>query len=485
MICVSVTPTSRKLAKADLLNASRHCDLIELCLDHLMKEPDIGDMIAGIPKPILISCRRPDDGGKWDGSESERQQLLRQAIIAGPAYIELEMDIAPSIPRFGQTKRVISHTSLHRPLGNVDEIIYAAETAHADVVKFTWPTPTLDDSWPLLAAVTKKHNVPVVGIGIGPGGTTFSLLGRKHGSPWVYATLEPGMETYEGQASVFDLDEIYGWRDITPQTRFLGAIGFGPAQAATVKVFNTAFRQLGLNARCLPLEVALLDKLAKRLDTLRINAVLVGPQAARRMLDFAEPADEATAGSRYCDLVLKQSDGWRAYNLLWRSALRALERTLGKQSPEDRPLDRRNVLILGGTPQAETLAWGIHRRQGVVSITSPRDAEVRDLAQRLGLRHVPYASLYDTLADVLVVADPSITLGHQRHQINGSYLRSGLTVLDLCAMPADTDLVQEARQRGCRVVEPAEVHAEQTAAQFKSTTGRDLPADALSGSAVP
>src|SRR3712207_1135096 len=155
MICISVTPTSRQLARVDLLNASRRCDLIELCLDHLAKEPDIGEMIEGFADRVIISCRRPEDGGSWKGSEQERVQLLRQAIVAGPAWVELELDVAASVPRFGKTKRVVSHTSLDRPLGNVDEVFYQAETARADVLKFTWPTPTLDDAWPLLAAVTK------------------------------------------------------------------------------------------------------------------------------------------------------------------------------------------------------------------------------------------------------------------------------------------------------------------------------------------
>ena len=119
MICISVTPTSRTLAPADLLNASRHGDLIELCLDHFLKEPDVADLIRMVDKPVLVSCRRPIDGGHWTGSEDQRLHLLRQAIVAGPEYIELDLEIADQIPRFGATRRVISCTSLNRPLEHV------------------------------------------------------------------------------------------------------------------------------------------------------------------------------------------------------------------------------------------------------------------------------------------------------------------------------------------------------------------------------
>ena len=81
MICISVTPASRTLAPADLLNASRKCDLIELCLDHFINEPDVGDLIKMVDKPILVSCRRQQDGGNWKGNETQRMSLLREAIV--------------------------------------------------------------------------------------------------------------------------------------------------------------------------------------------------------------------------------------------------------------------------------------------------------------------------------------------------------------------------------------------------------------------
>nr|WP_261344525.1 type I 3-dehydroquinate dehydratase [Gimesia benthica] len=63
MICISVTPESRNFAKVDILNAAAQCDLVELCLDRLIKTPDIGDLISGFEVPILVSCRHPEEGG--------------------------------------------------------------------------------------------------------------------------------------------------------------------------------------------------------------------------------------------------------------------------------------------------------------------------------------------------------------------------------------------------------------------------------------
>ena len=189
MICITVTPESRTLAPADLLNASRHCDLIELCLDHFINEPNVGELVKMVDKPIMVSCRSEKDGGNWKGTEQQRIQLLREAIVAGPAYIELDLEIANSIPRFGKTQRVVSFTSLNRPLSKIDEVFEQCWKAKADVVKFTWLTEDMDAAWPLLAAVTQQREVPIVGIGIGRSGLTFSLLASARPSLTIMATL--------------------------------------------------------------------------------------------------------------------------------------------------------------------------------------------------------------------------------------------------------------------------------------------------------
>ncbi len=479
MICITVTPTSRKLARADLLNASRFGDIIELCLDHLAKEPDVKDLITGITKPIIISCRRKQDGGKWEGTEPERLLLLRQAIVAGPAYIELDLDVAPQVPRFGKTQRVISFTRLDRPEHDIDGVFDEAAQHNADVVKFTWPTPTLDDAWPLLAAVSGKRRLPIVGLGLGRADLTFSLLGCKYGSPWIYAALEKGMEAYPGQASVFELDDVYHWREIDKKTVFVAVAGFGESQTATTRVFNAAFKQLGMNVRCLPIEVGELKQLRRMLDALKVRAVLCG-RLAPKMLALAEEVDKLDAQSGCVDLLLKKSDDkWHGYNSIWRSGLKALEARLGGKGAGTMPLERRNVLVLGTGGVAPAFIYGCTQRKGLVSIAGPNDKEAQKLAASMNCRYVPYQNMYDTLADVVVIGDAALKCGMLQGHINPSLLKPSQTVLDVSDPPTEHGLFDEARSRGCKLVEPAEVFADQIGSQFKAITGKELPAEAV------
>ncbi|MFT5327159.1 MAG: 3-dehydroquinate dehydratase/shikimate dehydrogenase, partial [Planctomycetaceae bacterium] len=349
MICISVTPASRTFAKVDILNAARQCDVVELCLDRLVKEPDVGDLISGCEKPVMVSCRRKRDGGQFEGTDEQRLGILRQAIVASPAYIELDYEAAQSIPRFGETKRVIAYTSLKDAYSkeDIEEIFTEAKQLNGDIVKFTWPTPTLEAAWPLLAAVAKKREMPAVGLGLGKAGVTFSLLGRKYGSPWIYAALEKGMEAFDDQTTVLELDEIYGWRKIDKTTMFIGVVGMGGSEIVTTQCFNRVFRRLKLNARSLPLMSHDFGRLKTILDSLKINAVVTSAHIGDQMVALADELEESARISQYSDLLLHKKDSWQAWNAGWRSAVKMIEQTVSGSGNDKRPLDKQNVLVVG------------------------------------------------------------------------------------------------------------------------------------------
>ncbi len=93
----------------------------------------------------------------------------------------------------------------------------------------------------------------------------------------------------------------------------------------------------------------------------------------------------------------------------------------------------------------------------------------------MNVRYVPYQNLYNTLSDVVVFADPNLRIGAHKDEFNPSYLRANMMALDVTSMLYDSPVLQEARERGAKVVDPVDVYAEQLATQFKSATGQDVP----------
>jgi 3-dehydroquinate dehydratase/shikimate dehydrogenase len=234
-----------------------------------------------------------------------------------------------------------------------------------------------------------------------------------------------------------------------------------------------------MNTRCLPLDFKSLDQIPKMLDILKIPAIIATPSAGHRIMALAGKGDELATASKMADVIIKQADSWQAHNLIWKAALRSLESKIGKKTAEDRPLDRRNAMILGSGGLAVSLAHGIKKRNGIVSIASGDDVEAQKIAQAAEIRYVPNAKMYETLVDVVVITVPNMNHGSKQSPINPSMFRPGMTIMDLSEIPADSPLTTEARERGCKVVEPAEVFADYIGSLFKSLTGQDLPADAF------
>jgi 3-dehydroquinate dehydratase/shikimate dehydrogenase len=478
MICITVTPESRTLGKVDILNAASKGDIIELCLDHLIKEPDIKELLAVTTKPILVSCRRTQDGGKWDGSEDERLMLLRQAIVAGPAYVELDLDIAKKVPRFGKTQRVISFTRLDQPEHDLDAIIEEARGVQADVIKFTWPTPTIDDAWPLLKAVSAstKGTLPIVGLGLGRGDLTFSLLSLKYGSPWLYAALENGMEAYPDQPTVFELEEIYHLKEIDRSTAFIAVTGFGDSQPGIVKAFNTAFQSQGVNARCLPLFPGDISRLSKMLDALKIRAILASGGYAKHLASLADHMDPRDKECGSVDLLLHKSDGWYGSNSIWKAGVQVLGDAVKNTG---HGLGQRSILVLGNGGTASAMAYGLAQFKGLVSVCGPNDKEAQATATKLGCRYIPFQNLYDTLFDIVVITDPAMKVGAAHGNVNAALLREHMTVLDVSDPPKPHELAEEARLRGCTVVDSSQLFRDRLATQYRAIVGKDLPEEAL------
>lgn len=497
MICIPVAPESRTLGRADLLNAARQADLVELCLDRFIKTPDVGELIAGLDKPVLISCRRRKDGGNFEGTEEERLALLREALTARPAIIELELDIAAQIPRTSGTKRLIAVNRPFRAVTDIAALQQQAMQVGADVLKVVWPGVLLDSLEPVLAAMQQGPKPPIVGTPIGHGGRSFSILARRLKAPWVYASLEQGMETHDGMPTLHELEDQYHIRGVNADTRLIGIVGFGNARERTLRAFNLGLQELELNCRAIPLEIGPLGRLGEHLQRLDIAAVVVMPDMGEYVLPLAEHPEPAVALGQHVDLLLLKRDGWHGYNVLWRSLLKVVDRTLRRQSPEPLSLETTTNLILGSNRLTKTLLYGLKqlKGRGIVSVAGKSDevsfcphcgealdapeADAEPISATLDASFVPFTEINSTRPDVLFLTDPAVKLGFGPTALNPLLLQPPLVVVDADSLLQESDILAEARARNCRVVRPSYILGEHLAAQFRAVTGKELPESAF------
>ena len=163
MICVTLGRTRHKMMIAEHQSlAAKGAPLVELRLDWLRNMPDLNRLIKDRPTPVVVTCRRPADGGRWRGAEDQRQMLLRQSIVAGVEYVDLEADTAGQIRRYGKTLRIISHHDFRETPENLEEIHAQLCKLDPDIVKIVTMANSPRDNIPLLKLVAES-DVPTIG----------------------------------------------------------------------------------------------------------------------------------------------------------------------------------------------------------------------------------------------------------------------------------------------------------------------------------
>jgi 3-dehydroquinate dehydratase type I len=471
VICISISQPSRRLGLVDMYNAGPQCDLLEVRLDCFDNAANVGELLAKRPKPVIMTCRRAADGGDWQGGEAERQALLRQCLVSQADYVEIELDVADEVRPLPPTKRVISYTNLVEAPEKLPEIYAQALTKSPDVIKIVVPVHSPEAVWPVVQ-VLGKPAVPTVVVGLGKAGIMLAIMARKMGAPWAYAALERGMEAYHEQPTVADLEKVYHYRSIKRGIPLVGVTGFGELSYLNVALLNSALASQGLPTRCLPLPIGDLEVFRKVLRALKLGSVVIDREHESSIDRIVSDLDQSAQQAELIDFLTGEKEKWQGHNLSCRAIVAALVGTLRIARPNEKGLKGRVALFVGIKPITRALARAV-QQAGAIPILAGQDREAaHELVHELGCRFIRPEAVYTTLHDVLVRCDDTELL-------HPGFLKAGMTVLDLPALPRVSPLLREAEQRGCHVVAPEQVLVELVAQQARVVAGKDVAREPL------
>jgi 3-dehydroquinate dehydratase / shikimate dehydrogenase len=484
MICITIAQEDRNLLLADMLNAAAMgADMVEVRLDTLDKAPSFSEMLSAKRLPILFSCRRPQDGGNWQGTEDERLILLRQAIMSKADYVEMEYDVAEEIRPFPGCKRVVSYTNKEKMPSAIRDIYDDMLNLQPDVIKLTVRARTPEEAWPLVQ-ILGKPTVPTVVVGLGRPGVMLAILGKRIGCPWTAAALEKGMEAFPGQPTIRELVDIYRYRDIGKPTRFVGVTGLGEREFLTTGLMNAAFAHLNLPHRVLPMQVGDMKLFRKVIDIVKMQGVTLDDAQYERVHEAAFLDETAKAPVQAGDLMMPGGEhGWAGTNTLGQWAASALEESLRQRDPEkEPPLQGRVCMIAGTGALARMVAPALKARGAALVFASKDRNEAQRLSQAFGGRQIGWDGIYATIHDVLVVCrDKGADAEDEDDKlpIHPGYLKSSMTVLDLTSIPRRSRFFHEAKLRGCDVVSPSALLVEQVRAHVQRVGGQEVGRDVL------
>jgi len=483
MICVTIGRGRHKALLAEWKEAAEAgADLVELRIDCLRSEPRLKVILAERPTPVLLTIRRPADGGLWKGDEEKRQLLLREAILAGVDYIDLEADVAAKIPRFGKTKRVISHHDFKGVPADLEGLAEGMRKANADVVKVAAHAPTLPDALRMLRLVADAA-APTVGIAMGPLGVFTRVLGARYGAPFTYAGFNPDRTFAPGMIPFAELRRDYDYDRIGAATEVYAVIGDPIAQSLSPAVHNAAFRHLGLDKVYVPIQVpeGKLKESLQHLAWLDLKGLSVTIPHKEAAVPLLTKADGAVELMKSCNTVVFRDGERVGYNTDYRAAMQSLEEALGGPREDgSSPLTGKQVLILGAGGVARTIAIGAARRGAGVALCNRHDDRAARLAEEVGCRSISWSQRASTLCDIMINCTPvGMHPEVDATPVPPAALRAGMLAFDTIYHPENTMFLKMAREHDCRTITGVDMFVGQAAEQFQYFTGQPAPVDVM------
>lgn len=460
--------------------AERGAELVEYRLDWLGRAPDVTKLLKDRPTPVVATCRRREDRGRWSGNEQTRLGILREAIVDGVEYVDLEVDVAKGVPRFGATKRIVSYHNFDETPEDLDKIYQKIADCDPDIVKIAtlanWP----GDNARMLKLV-KKADIPTIAFCMGELGVLSRLLCGKFGSPFSYATFSRDRELAPGQLSFDEMKFSYRFDELTPETEVYAVAGDPIAQSYSPLVHNAAFRETKRNAIYVPLRVPkhTFPKAVEDLEQIGIRGYSVTIPHKESALKIADKRNKIAKAIGAANTLYQKDGQWLATNTDYDAAISSLLDAMRARNP-DATLDGKRILILGAGGVARAIGLGCVREGAVVSIASRTHKRAVTLAEAIDATAIRWEKRGGGHLDVVINCTPvGMHPNVEETPLAVNWLLEHMTVFDTVYNPENTLLLKEARARRCATVSGLEMFVRQAAAQFELFTGEPAPLEAM------
>ncbi len=313
MICVPISAESNAAMLSLVMRAEgQPADIHEFRLDALREPPHVERLIAAAGRPVMATCRSVGEGGAFGGTGEERRAVLRRAVDAGAAYVDLEPGDLAGLGDCGKTIRIASLHDFDRVPEDLEDRIAALCDTDAEWVKFAVAAHSHADNLKVLEALAKATK-PAIAIAMGPLGVVTRILGRRFGSMVVFGSIDRGLESAPGQVTAAELARLYRVESITPDSMLIGFLGHPDHPTQGHVVHNRAFANAGMDAVCIPFFARdARDFLDSIPDRAGLTNLVVDEAHGAAALEWAGGATESAERAGHADVLVRMDGYWLA-----------------------------------------------------------------------------------------------------------------------------------------------------------------------------
>ncbi len=478
MICVSVGRGRHQMMIAEYnLLAEQGAELVELRLDYIRRPVNLKRILADKPCPVVATVRRPKDGGKWMRSEEDRITVIRTAIVSGVDYVDLEYDIAASIPRYGKTQRIISYHNFDETPKNLADIHKKLQKLDPDIIKIATTANNPIDNIRVLR-LCRDSSIPTVAFCMGAMGVVSRILCGRFGSPLTYATFNEDRQIAPGQLSFKQMQEIYRYDEITPNTKILGVIADPVEHSFSPRIHNACLRKQKLDMLYLPFRVPpeYLKEFIKCCPEMGIKGLSVTIPHKETVLKSLGTLDDNVAAIRAANTVVFSENTAFGYNTDCDAAISCLLDNLKIDPDRKLPLNGTRICLLGAGGVARAIAFGLIQQGADVLICARDFDKAETLADEMKCKALDWVARHTHESRVLINCTPvGMHPEMDETPFEPDWHDRNVLVFDTVYNPERTLFIKQAREAGCETITGIDMFARQASAQFQLFT--DQPAD--------
>lgn len=454
---------------------------LEFRLDYLPRPEQglqvIRDFLSQHPDATLLAtCRRHQNGGRFNGSVEEEVRILEAAVDAGAKAVDIEIESAESIA--AKLERLRSNAwliiSYHNYSGTpvVEKVLRRMQKVGGDAYKIVTSARKPSDCQKVLALSRTNPRENLILLAMGEAGFPTRVLSPAFGCVFTYAAPAAAEGTASGQISARTMRNLFRVDKFTRDAKVFGVIADPVRHSLSPAVHNRAFQAKRVDAVYLPFLVKpsqLKDffLFAGSLPLSGFSVTIPHKQKVMRYLDAVEPLAKRIGA---VNTVWRKAGRWRGTNTDAEGVTVPLSKVL--------KLPKAKILIAGNGGAARGAAFALAEAGASLAITGRNIDRVRALAKACDGEPLSKEQAETREFDALVHATP---LGMHPH-VNACFFNGripGRIVFDMVYNPLDTLLVKHAREQGKQVIQGIEMFIEQAVRQYEIWTGETAPRAAM------
>ena len=491
LVCLTLTGKTLAQNLAMIERYREFIDIVELRADFLDEDERL--YVRKFPKmaglPCILTIRRKIDGGQYVDGEASRTILFARALAfvdedkqKNFEYIDFEEDFrVPSLQEatlaFG-IKIIRSVHSMDKPVENIAERLEKLRTTSLEIPKIAFMPRTLDDVTNLFKEASALKDDNHILLAMGPLGVPSRILSARLGN---YLTFTSPAETSGNTEKLFHIDpvtlsETYHFKSLTKDTELYGITGWPLNATSSPAIHNGGYIKHNMNAVYIPVRAEKVEQAVSFADCLGMKGLSVTVPHKEQVLRFVQGMEDKVNDVGACNTIVRQEDGWMAYNTDAAGFSRALMEFVGGKS-----LAGRRVAIIGAGGAARAVAYAVKKLHGRACIFNRTVPKAKALAQQFGFR---YASLgseslfmlrhYNSII-IQTTSKGMNQTGAPSEENDPLYFYdfSGREMLfDLVYVPSSTPVMVRAALAGCPVCNGYNMLKYQGYEQFELFTGQ-------------